>query len=123
MVRFKVRVSAKFWSSCLACLKHVTELLDMSVQQNRYLLVEFIFDEDAQNGKPNVTEGLLHSIIRDSLAANFGEVGWGQVGTSLTSASCRTEIQACNSSSTADMTMTFPPLSQILVSDYWPCYH
>ncbi|KAK9895264.1 hypothetical protein P389DRAFT_90691 [Cystobasidium minutum MCA 4210] len=52
--------------------------------KNRYLLVEFIFDEDAPNGKPSVTEGLLHSIIRDSLAANFGEVGWGQVGTTLT---------------------------------------
>ena len=51
--------------------------------QNRYLLVEFIFPEDA--AKPNMTEGLLHTIIRDSLAANFGEVGWGQVGSSLNS--------------------------------------
>lgn len=49
--------------------------------------MEFIFDEDGPKGKPNVTEGLLHSIIRDSLAANFGEVGWAQVGSSLTSPS------------------------------------
>lgn len=75
------------------------------------MLVEFIFDEDAQNGKPNVTEGLLHSIIRDSLAANFGEVGWGQVGTSLTSSSCSTRIQACHSSLMADMIMILAPPS------------
>jgi len=49
--------------------------------KNRYLLVEVIFPEGVE--KPNVTEGLLFTIIKDSLAANFGEVGWGQVGGSL----------------------------------------
>lgn len=66
--------------------------MDNVLQQNRYLLVEIIFDEDAPNGKPNVTEGLLHSIIRDSLAVNFGEVGWGQVGTSLNSSSSNSKV-------------------------------
>lgn len=44
-----------------------------------------MFSDD--NEKPGVSEGLLHSIIRESLAVNFGDVGWAQVGGSLNSVS------------------------------------
>lgn len=53
--------------------------------QNRYLLVELIFADNAS--KPSMTEGLLQTIIRESLAANFGEIGWAKVGGSLSSQS------------------------------------
>ena len=78
MVRFKVRSTTGSQMPC-----PLPDLTAIRPPQNRYLLVEFIFPEDA--AKPNMTEGLLHTIIRDSLAANFGEVGWGQVGSSLNS--------------------------------------
>ena len=48
----------------------------------RYLLVELVFPPD-QAEIPFVNEGMLVTIMRDSLKVNFGDAGWAEVGGSL----------------------------------------
>lgn len=59
--------------------------------KNRYLLVEILiaggeagFDGPMPSG---FSEGAIVSIIRDSLAVNFGEVGYAEAGGALSGAS------------------------------------
>jgi ribonuclease P/MRP protein subunit POP5 len=71
--------------------------------KNRYLLVEFIFpsslptpttpttiDNDDDDDHPSIlppppelNEAALVNILRESLAVNFGQVGWAEAGGSL----------------------------------------
>jgi len=49
----------------------------------RYLLVEFMFQSD-EKSSPHLNDGMIVTIIRDSLKANFGELGWASAGGSVT---------------------------------------
>ena len=58
--------------------------------KHRYLLCELLFEcsiDPASNVKvPELGEGMLAKIIRESVAANFGDVGISSVGSSLNGA-------------------------------------
>ena len=54
----------------------------------RYLLVEVTFPASlASANLPELNEGLIVTIIRDSLKVNFGDLGWAKIGGSLNSRS------------------------------------
>ncbi|TDL25765.1 hypothetical protein BD410DRAFT_837228 [Rickenella mellea] len=56
--------------------------------KNRWLLVEFIpYSKDGasiQSSDSSLSTKQIWSAVRDSVLSNFGDVGWGAVGSSLT---------------------------------------
>ena len=78
MVRFKVNINL---------IAHPINQFIYSFIQNRWLLVEFIPCSDGQSTKRPANEingKQIWSALKQSVLNNFGDTGWGAVGSSLT---------------------------------------
>ncbi|KAI6099788.1 hypothetical protein EDD17DRAFT_1781158 [Pisolithus thermaeus] len=52
--------------------------------KNRWFLVEFITVSTESSQQPSLDNKQIYSALRQSVVSNFGDTGWGAVGTSLT---------------------------------------
>ncbi|KAF7314325.1 Ribonuclease P/MRP protein subunit POP5 [Mycena kentingensis (nom. inval.)] len=60
------------------------EIYGVLLTQNRWLLVELLPVADANNTGPSPLDGQkIWQAVRQSVLNNFGDVGWGSVGLSL----------------------------------------
>lgn len=80
MVRFKVSTNES---------EVIPSSKDCPSTQNRWLLIELIpFNNDGRviYAPSSLNSKQIYAALRNSVQLNFGDVGWGAVSTSLTSA-------------------------------------